>query len=759
MIMVILTSILRLKYHIFDNKSYHMRNLISAFVIFAFCLIPVSDAGAQNGPKQFELSDFFRDNTFYSPAVGEFRSMKDGENYISIEGKGTKLVKHSYKTGETWQTLLDLSELKTEKLKSFSDFSFNTDETKILLLTDKKAIYRRSFTANYFVYDIKKQTITPVSDNGSQQLATFSPDGNKVAFVRENNIYFADLLSGIETQVTFDGEFNHVINGIPDWVYEEEFSFNKAFEWSPDGKFLAWIRFDESKVPQFSMSMFQGMQPSLDENKLYPGVTTFKYPKAGDPNSIVSVHSYNITTAEKQTMDIGIETDIYIPRIRFTQDPDKLAIFRLNRLQNKLEILTANPATGKTEVLVTETNPYYLDKIYFDDIRFLDDNKHFTLVSERDGYAHIYLYTMKGELVNQVTKGDFDVTTFNGCDVKNKLVYYTSAEPTPYQRNVYCINMDGSGRKKLSENSGTNSAKFSERYKYYAITSSDSKTPTSTIIYNAEGEKVRMLEESKALVEKLKEYTFGYREFFNFTTTENVKLNGWMLKPNNFDPQKKYPVLMTQYSGPNSQRALDSWSLGWDNYLAQLGYVVVCVDGRGTGARGEAFRKATYLQLGKYETIDQIETAKYFGNLSFVDKSRIGIFGWSFGGYISSSCMVKGNGIFKTGIAIAPVTSWRYYDNIYTERFMRTPQENPVGYDQNSPLNFAKDFQGKLLLCHGMADDNVHVQNTFEFAERLVQADKQFEMQLYTNRNHGIYGGNTRYHLYTKMTNFLLENL
>ena len=458
-------------------------------------------------------------------------------------------------------------------------------------------------------------------------------------------------------------------------------------------------------------------------------------------------------------MDIGQETDIYIPRIRFTQDPGKLAIFRLNRLQNKFEILLANPASGKTNVLLTETNPYYFDENYFDDIKFLEDKQHFTMVSERDGYSHIYLYDMQGKLVQQVTKGNFDITALNGCDVKNKLIYYTSAEPTPYQKEVYCIKWDGAGKKKLSVSSGSNAAKFSEGFSYYTITSSNVKTPPSTILYNAKGEKVRVLDESKSVVDRLKDYKFGYREFFNFNTSERVSLNGWMLKPVNFDASKKYPVFMTQYSGPNSQSALDTWDLGWEDYLAQLGYIVVCVDGRGTGGRGETFRKMTYLQLGKYETIDQIETAKYLGSLPYVGAGRIGIWGWSFGGYISSSCMVKGNGVFKTGIAVAPVTNWRYYDNIYTERFMRTPQENPEGYDQNSPLNFAEGFKGNFLICHGTGDDNVHVQNTFEFIERLVQANKQFDMQLYTNRNHGIYGGNTTYHLYTRMTNFILEKL
>ncbi len=736
-----------------------MKNILFILTIVTLGLLLNSNVFAQNGTKQFEFDDFFKNYTFYSPGVQGFQSMNDGKNYSVVEGRGTKLVEHNYETGETVKTLLDLATINNEKIKTFSDYSFNADESKILLLTDREAIYRRSFTANYFVYDIAKQTLTPVSENGKHQLATFSPDGSKIAFVRKNNLFFTDLSTGIETQVTNDGKFNYVINGAPDWVYEEEFSFSKAYEWSPDGKVLAWIRFDESLVPQFSMTLFQGQAPALDQYKLYPGVETFKYPKAGDANSVVSVHTYNIETGDKQTMDIGTETDIYIPRIRFTRDPNKLAIFRLNRLQNNFEILLAVPATGKTQVLLTETNKYYFDENYFDDIQFLDDKTHFTMRSERDGYAHIYLFDMLGNITSQVTKGNFDVTSLDGCDVKNKLFYYTSAEPTPYQREVYCIKWDGSGKKKLSINTGANSAKFSEGFKYYTITSSNVKTPSSTVLYNAKGKTVRVLDDGKALTDKLKEYNFGYREFFNFKTTDNVSLNGWMLKPANFDPAKKYPVFMTQYSGPNSQSALDEWDLSWENYLAQLGYIVVCVDGRGTGGRGETFRKMTYMQLGKYETIDQIETARYMGSLPFVDATRIGIWGWSFGGYISSSCMVKGNGIFKAGIAVAPVTNWRYYDNIYTERFMRTPQENPDGYDQNSPLNFAADLKGNFLICHGTADDNVHVQNTMEFTERLVQANKQFEEQLYTNRNHGIRGGNTTYHLYTRMINFILEKL
>jgi len=736
-----------------------MKNAFFPSLLVLLCTLSSLPAPAQKGSKLFEFDDFFKNYTFYSRPPRSLRSMKDGENYTVLENRGTKLVERSYASGEVGKTLLDLNELKTDKPESLTDYAFSQDESKILLETDQEAIYRRSFTASYFVYDIATSGLKPVSGNGRQQLASFSPDGSKVAFVRQNNLFYTELATGKEVQVTTDGKFNFIINGAPDWVYEEEFSFNQAYEWSPDSKMLAWIRFDETLVPEFSMSMFQGAEPALDENKLYPHCTSFKYPKAGEVNSIVSVHSYNLASGEKQILDIGKETDIYIPRIRWTRDPGKLAIFRLNRHQNHFEILLADPKTGASQLMYTEDNKYYIDEKILDDIRFLEDGKHMVMRSERDGWDRIYLYTLDGKLANAVTSGAADVMDINGCDVKNKLFYYTSAEPTPYQREVYSIKWDGTGKKKLSEKTGMNSISFSSGFRYYSITWTNSATPSQTTLYNSKGKQLRLLSDSQALVDKLKEYKFNTKEFFSFFTSDHVQLNGWMVKPPDFDSTRKYPVFMTQYSGPASQSVLDRWELDWENYMAQLGYVIVCVDGRGTGARGEEFRKMTYLQLGKYETIDQVEAARYLGSLSFVDARRIGIWGWSFGGYISSSCMVKGEGIFKAGIAVAPVTNWRYYDNIYTERFMRTPQENPEGYDQNSPLNFAENFKGKFLICHGLADDNVHVQNTIEFTERLVQANKQFEMQLYANRNHGIYGGNTTYHLYTRMTRFLLENL
>lgn len=732
------------------------RNII---ILISLLLSLFEISFAQNGSKLFTLEDFTTNYTFYSRGFRAGKPINDGKHYLVTEARASKLTAYSYETGKPDYTLLDISTLNDTSLQYISDYSLSKDEKQILLESNVEEIYRRSYKADFLIYNVDSKTLKPLSKNGKQQLATFSPDGKKVAFVRDNNLFIADLATGTETAVTQDGKFNFIINGAPDWVYEEEFEFNKAFEWSPDGKYLAWIRFDESKVHEFSMTLFQGAEPAMDEYKMYPGVSTFKYPKAGDNNSIVTVNTYNLADGSKQIMDISAETDIYIPRIRWTNDPGKLAIFRLNRLQNLFEILFANPKTGVTKQIYSEKNDCYIDEKYFDDVQFLDDNQHFAMMSEKDGWSHVYIYNLDGSLFRQVTKGEFDVMDLYGVDVKNKKVYFSSAEPQPYQRTIYEIGWDGKNKKQLSTQTGTNSAVFSSDFSYYFITCSNSTTPSMTDLYNSKHELIRNVDDGKKMKDKLSSYKFNTKEFFSYKNLEGTLLYGYMIKPVDFDASKKYPVLLTQYSGPNSQSALDRWGLSWDNYMAQSGYLIVCVDGRGTGGRGEKFRKCTYLQLGKYETSDQIETAKYLGTLPFVDASRIGIWGWSFGGYISSSCMVKGDGVFKAAIAVAPVTNWRYYDNIYTERFMRTPAENPDGYDQNSPLYFADKLQGKLLLCHGSADDNVHLQNTMEFAERLVQADKQFEMQIYNNRNHGIYGGNTTHHLYTRMTNFLLNNL
>jgi dipeptidyl-peptidase 4 len=729
---------------------------IFVFSVFMFSLVTLQ---AQTGEKKFTLEDFSKNYSFPAKGIQGLTSMKDGEHYTALEGYGTKIVRHSYATGEVVKTILDLAELKTDKIAAISGYTFCLDETRILLQTNKDYIYRRSYTAEFYIYEIKTQKLIPLSAKGKQQLATFSPDGTKVAFVRENNLFITFLADGSEMQVTQDGKFNEIINGAPDWVYEEEFGFTKAFEWSPDGAYLAFMRFDESKVHEFSMILFEGAEPELTENALYPQTSSFKYPKAGEANSVVSVYTYSLASGNTVAIDIGNNTDIYIPRIRWTKSATALSVFRLNRLQNDFEILLADPITGISRPVYQEINKCYIDEANFDNVIFLDDNKHFIITSERDGWSHLYLYDLNGKLVNQITKGDWDVTGYLGFDAQSKRIYYSSAETSPLCRSIYSIRLDGSGKLLLSAKEGTNSAEFSSGCKYYINTYSCITDPPLITLHTNTGEQIRVLEENKLLVDKLKGYAFNFKEFFSFSTPEGVRLNGFFIKPAGFDPSVRYPVLMTQYSGPNSQEVLNKWSLSWEDFIAQQGYIIVCVDGRGTGGRGEAFRKVTYMQLGKYETIDQIEAARYIGRLPFIDSTRIGIWGWSYGGYISSSCMVKSKGIFKAGIAVAPVTNWRYYDNIFTERFMRTPQENPEGYDQNSPLNFAEGLNGKLLLCHGTADDNVHVQNTMEFSERLVQANKQFEMQLYTNRNHNIYGGNTRYHLYIRLTAFILKNL
>ena len=714
---------------------------------------------AQNGTKSFTLEDIFSKPTFRQAGVSGMQSMNDGIHYSTTETNDSQIVKHDYATGGTLETMFDLKDFPQAGIKSIGEYQFSKNERKVLITTATEPIYRRSFIAEYFIYDLDTKTLKHLSENGKQQIATFSPDGSKVAFVRKNNLYIKDLTSEKETQITTDGKFNAIINGAPDWVYEEEFSFNKAFEWSPDSKFIAYMRFDESKVPLYSMMMFEGAAPEKPENKVYPSVYSYKYPKTGETNSVVSVNTYELATATIRTMDVGTETDMYIPRIYFTQDAGKLAITKLNRHQNKLDLLIANPATGQSKTIYSEENKYFIDEQQYEGIQFLADQKHFCLTSERDGWNHIYLYDMNGKLVRQVTSGNWDVTNFLGYNADTKQFFYVSAESSPLRRDVYSISLDGKKKVKLTNEAGTNSPTFSTNFNYFINNFTSATTPRQVTLNDANGKLIRTLENNKGLIEKLSGYKYNEKEFFAFTTSQGVVLNGWTIHPPDFNPSKKFPVMMVQYSGPNSQQVLDNWSMGWDDYMAQQGYIVACIDPRGTGARGEEFRKMTYLQLGKFETQDQIEAAHYLGGLPYVDKDRIGIWGWSYGGFISCSCMVKGNGVFKAGIAVAPVTNWRFYDDVYTERYMRTPAENPKGYDDNSPLYFAANLQGHFLICHGTADDNVHTQNTYEFTEKLVQANKQFEMQLYTNRNHNIRGGNTTMHLYTRMTDFFKANL
>ncbi len=708
--------------------------------------------------QNITLEDIYTRGTFRSETVRGLRSMNDGEHYTTLEGN-RKIVRNSYRTGQQVDVLFDLTGIKDAPITYFNDYELSDDETKILLTTDKRSIYRHSYTAQYYIWNSVTEELTALSDKGAQQLATFSPDGDRVAFVRDNNLFIKNLKFGNESQITFDGKENEIINGAPDWVYEEEFGFNKAFWWSPDSKFLAFIRFDETQVPEFSMIKYAGENPRQDENSPYPHIETFKYPKAGETNSTVSVMSYELYSRKIMTVDIGSETDIYIPRLTWTPDSKDLVVMRFNRLQNQLDVLYANPFTGESKPIFTEKNERFVDEDFLDAFMYLEDGR-FIVSSERDGWRHLYLYDRLGFEQGQLTKGEFDVTDFYGYDPSQKVFYYQAAAESPLRREVYFTSLDGKKKGKISTMEGTNRADFSKNFNYHVNYYSSSNTPSLITLHDKKNRLIRTLQDNTVLKNKLQSYDLPQKEFFRFTTSEGIELNGYMIKPVNFDETQKYPVLITQYSGPNSQTVKDEWvNIGWNHYLAQEGFLVVSVDPRGTAARGEDFRKVTYLQLGKYESDDMVETARFLGGLNYVDKANIGIFGWSYGGFMTLLSMQKGGELFKAGISVAPVTNWRFYDTIYTERFMRTPQENPDGYDDNSPLSHAGDIKGRLLIVHGSADDNVHAQNTYEFTEKLVQEGVQFDMAIYVNRNHSISGGNTTMHLYNRMTNFLKEQL
>ncbi|MFB5946314.1 S9 family peptidase [Albibacterium profundi] len=722
------------------------RYFLVLFLIGATCLA--------NAQSEITLEDIYKKGTFRTKSVQGLRSMNDGKTYVSIEidtaTQDRFVARNNYKDGEIAERLFSQADLVYEDIKLPIGTDFSANEEKILIAHEREAIYRRSSKAYYYVFDIKSKKITPVSTKeGKQMYATFSPDASKVAFVRDNNLFVTDLATGAETQITTDGKYNEIINGGADWVYEEEFAFAKAFFWSPDGNKIAFYRFDEREVREFSMMMYED---------LYPTVYKFKYPKPGEKNSVVSIHIYDLEKKTTKTADVGTETDQYIPRVKWTQDPNLLCVFRMNRHQNNLDYLFVDAETGSSKVALTETDKYYID--INDDLTFLEDGKHFFLTSERDGYNHVYLYNMDGELVRQITDGDWEVTRLYGVNQKTNTLYYQSTESSPLERDIYSINLSGKKKTKLSTQKGTNSATFSEDFSYYILNHSSVETPPYITLNNAKGEVERVLEDNAEALKVNEQYGITPREFFSFTTSEGVELNGYMIKPADFDPNKKYPVLMYVYGGPGSQNVANSWNHNyWFDFLAQHDYLVVCVDNRGTGFRGAEFKKMTYLQLGKYEIIDQIEAAKWLGKQSYVDEDRIGLWGWSYGGYMASLAITKGADVFKSTIAVAPVTNWRFYDTIYTERYLRTPQENPEGYDNNSPINFADKLKGNFLLVHGTADDNVHFQNSVMFSEALIQANVPFEQAYYPNKNHGIYGGNTSIHLFNKITKFVFEKL
>ncbi len=688
----------------------------------------------------------------------------DPEHYAQTDDGGTRIVKYSFRTGEQVEVLFDAATARECPFKHFDSYSFSPDGQTLLIATETTPIYRRSFTAVYYLYSLKRNMegkinnkVERLSDGGPQQAPVFSPDGSMVAFVRDNDIYLVKRAFGnSESRVTEDGERNRVLNGIPDWVYEEEFAFNRALEFSADSKMLAYIRWDESQVPSYSFPLFAGEAPRYEGFAKYPGSYTYKYPKTGEPNSKVSVHTFDIKARVTRTMQLPLDEDGYIPRIRFTKDPDKLAVMTLNRHQNRMDIYMANPRSTVCKLVLRDETDTYIKEGIFDNIRFYDDA--FSFVSERSGYNHLYWYSLTGSLLRQVTSGEYEVKEFLGYDPKDQIFYYTSNEESPLRKAVYKVDKKGK-KQKLSAQEGTNSALFGSGMKYFLNTYTSLNTPPVITLNDNKGKTLATLADNKALRQTLAAYDVPQKEFFSFRTSDGTSLNGWMMKPCTFSPEKKYPVLMYQYSGPGSQEVTDVFGISWETYMASIGYVVVCVDGRGTGGRGAAFEKCTYLNLGVKEARDQVETALYLSGQPYVDKDRIGIWGWSYGGYMTLMSMSEGTPVFRAGVAVAAVTDWNYYDTIYGERFMRTPQENAEGYAASSAMGRADKLHGDLLLVHGMADDNVHYQNCAEYAERLVQLGKQFDMQVYTNRNHSIYGGGTRLHLYTRLTRFFNDRL
>jgi dipeptidyl-peptidase-4 len=717
-----------------------MKKLLLIFLVFTTLIT------AQN--KNISIEELW-DGTFRTERMNALNSM-NGDFYTLLnynrQTQSSTIDKYSYQTLEKVETIVDSKDLN--ELKTFSSYTFNNNETKLLLETNAEQIYRRSSLGNFYVYDLLTKTVIAVDDEKIQE-PTFSPDSKKVAFMKHNNLYIKDLETNSTTQITTDGLKNSIINGITDWVYEEEFSLVKAFDWSADSKNVAFLRFDETEVPTFSMDMVG--------TDLYPTQHVFKYPKAGEKNAVVTLHIYNLDNANTVKIDLGNYE--YIPRIKWTNNPAVLSAITLNRHQNDLKLLFIDANTNTSQVILNETDKAFVD--IHDNLTFLSDNS-FIWTSEQDGFNHIYHYNANGTLKNQVTKGNWEVTNFYGVNEKAKTVYYQSVENGSINKTVYSIKLNGKSKILISNSSGTNSGSFSKNHNYFINTFSDSQTPPVYTLHNGAGKLIKEVLNNNALLNKLKEYQLSPKEFFTLSTI-NGDFNAWMIKPADFDASKKYPLFMTQYSGPGSQSVSNSWNGTndyWYQHLAQQGYIIVCVDGRGTGYKGADFKKVTYKELGKYEVIDQIEAAKELGKRPYIDEDEIGIWGWSYGGFMSTNCLLKGNDVFKMAIAVAPVTSWRFYDSVYTERYMQTPQENPSGYDDNSPLNFAHLLKGKYLLVHGSGDDNVHVQNALRMQNALIEANKPFDSEIYPDRAHGIYRGkNTRLHLYNKMTTFINQNL
>lgn len=736
---------------------------------FLFFLLAITSAvcyANNNLPAKagepYVLRDIIR-GAYFPERYTSITPMADGEHFARMSNDRKAILKCSFKNGEVVDTIFNAETARGFDKKYIDGYKFSPDESRMLIQTNTKSIYRRSFTAEHYIFSRKNNKVTPLSVNGAQQVPMFSPDGTMIAFVRNNNIFVVKLLfDNSESQVTTDGEFGKIINGIPDWVYEEEFVTNCSYDWSADSKKLAFIRYDESEVMNYDMPMYIPSHSNV-EYEAYVAPYSYKYPVAGAANSKVTVHTFDIKSRVTRKMKLDIENDSYIPRIKFTNNPDMLAVFTLNRHQNRMDLFAVNPLSGISKRILREESDTYLNESVYTKLQFIDNN--FILHSERSGYNQLYLYTLEGDLIRPITNGNFEVLSFIGWDKKKNEFYYSSNENSPLKQDVYKI--DKNGKKTLLTNgNGTNSAVFSTGLKYFINTFDNLDTPPVVTINDNKGKTIKTLIDNKALNDKLSKKQQYRKELFTFKTSDGVDINGWMVKPSSFDANKKYPVVMYQYSGPYSQEVKDSWYTGmypgvaFEGYMSEQGFIMVCVDGRGTGGRGTEFGKCTYMKLGYYESKDQVEAAKYLATLPYVDKANIGIWGWSFGGYNTIMSMSQQDKVFKAGVAIAAPTDWRFYDTVYTERFMRTPKENKEGYDLGSAVLNADKLNGKLLLIHGTADDNVHFRNMLRYAHSLNQSGKYVEMALYPDSNHSIYfGRETRYHVFERLSRFFIENL
>lgn len=748
-----------------------MKNILVTVVLSVLAQVVLAD-----GPLSIKG---LRGSEWRAGSAPVFRSMADGKHYTAVVDGGRSIVKYQYSNGQAVDTLLNLNNVKPGEgvdIKNLyiQGYSLSEDEQRILVYSNADYIYRRSFKADYYYYVIGRQNFKRVSPD-KIMAATLAPDGRQIAFAKDNNLYVSKVMDAsinlTERQITTDGKWNEIINGIPDWVYEEEFSMNQAFCWSIDSKYVCYIKFDESKVKEYTLPFYRGMNPSFDEYELYPGNYSYKYPVAGETNSTVSVWSYNVETRKTQKLDVPLDADGYIPRVRYTQDPSKLAVMTFNRHQNDFKMYLTNPASGVSKMVIEDKNEQYVSEGNMDDIQFYPDG--FTFVSEKSGFRHLYYYNMSGALQRQITKGNFDVTNVYGYDSKTKTAYVQTAYlgdgadmPAELTRGIYKIDATGkmlplfNGGKDGKGCRGTHSAFFSKGFVYMQHFYSDAETPTQVSLELVNGLKlVKVMQDNKDYIARLNSVGYSKREFFQFTTPRGDVLNGYMTKPKNFNPNKKYPVLMEQYSGPGSQQVLDSWKFSWEQFLNQEGFLVACVDGRGTGARGAAWERQTYCNIGVREAEDQLSAGHYVASLPYADENRMAIWGWSYGGYMTLMTLCGGNDIYKCGVAVAPVTDYKFYDSIYTERYMRTPQENADGYAATSVFSRAKNLKGDVLIVHGSADDNVHPQNTYELTEYFVQNDIDFDMHIYTNRNHSIYGGNTNYYIYNQVYKYIKKHL